>query len=180
MCGSTCRVPVCRSQPEYLHTFAGILQAAALTLLACTSWMLPWLIPSVSFGFLSVATAIYYYVSDQSETSILAFVCSCFVIFLVAAADIVTVRACPSSCFRRGKKMQPRLITSSLLAYFCIKTEADWQLDMTIYVFLIGARLHDHLNQTPKPARADKSLPGGHDHLSRVPCDWHPHVSLFF
>ena len=73
---------------------SGIVQATTLALLATTSWMLPWLIPSASIGFVVVVGLIYYLASDLSETSIIAYVVSCFVLFVVAACDVVSVQYC--------------------------------------------------------------------------------------
>ena len=82
----------------------GIVQATALCMLATTSWMLPWLIPSVSVGFVLVVGLLYFYVTDKSETAIIVFICSCAVLFTVACADLIALQYCHGemeACFEK-------------------------------------------------------------------------------
>lgn len=99
----------------------GVVQACTLGVLATSSWLLPWIIPSASISFVLAVGLVFSapslcshqracpfctsfvhrahfqvssYVADKSESAIILFIASCFILFGIAACDTVALQYC--------------------------------------------------------------------------------------
>ncbi|EKX35763.1 hypothetical protein GUITHDRAFT_146228 [Guillardia theta CCMP2712] len=68
----------------------GIVQVTAFSLLISSSWVLPWIIPTSTVGFVMSIAMFLWYMREQNETAIIIYVCLCVCIFFIALADVLS------------------------------------------------------------------------------------------